>query len=69
MDTVYIADKENAARFKVSRATVWRWIGTRAFPHPIKFSRGCIRWRLEDVEKWEAQVRATSTPRPAAKSR
>lgn len=60
MNTVYLSDKENGARFKVSRATIWRWIGTRAFPQPIKFSPGCTRWRLADVEAWETRIASTS---------
>lgn len=61
MDT-YISDKQNAERFGISRATVWRWVATRAFPKPIKFSSGCTRWRLEDVEKWEAQISKQTLP-------
>ncbi|MEO7864000.1 MAG: AlpA family phage regulatory protein [Nitrospirales bacterium] len=60
MDTVYISDRANGARFKVSRATIWRWIKTRGFPQPIKFSPGCTRWKLADVEAWEAGVIGTS---------
>ena len=61
---VYVSDKELAARYKNSRATIWRWVDTRAFPKPIKFSPGCTRWRLADVQEWEARIasrRLTST--------
>jgi len=64
MKEIYLSDKENAARFKVSRATVWRWVATRAFPPPIKFSSGTTRWRLADIEQWEKKMRATGTPPP-----
>jgi len=50
--TTYLTDKQLAARFGVSRATPWRWIG-RGFPAPVKLSPGVTRWRLIDVEAWE----------------
>ena len=50
----YLADTEVAARYKVGRATPWRWTQKGAFPKPIKLSPGCTRWRLSDIEAWEA---------------
>ncbi|RRQ20528.1 helix-turn-helix transcriptional regulator [Thiohalobacter thiocyanaticus] len=50
----YISDRKLAERLEVSRATLWRWTAAGNFPQPIKLSPGCTRWRLEDVESWEA---------------
>lgn len=50
----HASDSQLAARFGVSRATIWRWVSLGKFPSPIKLSPGCTRWRLADVEAWEA---------------
>lgn len=65
MDTVYLNDAQVAARFGVGRATPWRWAQRTdmAFPQPVRLSPGCTRWRLADIERWEAtreQRRAVS---------
>ena len=63
---IYVTDTILAARFQVSRATIWRWVQTRQFPDPIKLSAGCTRWRLAEVEDWESgQVRARRGRRDA----
>jgi len=50
-----LSDKQLAERFSVARTTVWRWMRTDpAFPRPVSLSPGCTRWRLADVEAWEA---------------
>ena len=49
----YIQDTQLAARFAVSRITIWRWARKGTFPQPIKLTPGCTRWRLADVEHWE----------------
>lgn len=54
MQTLYFSDVEVGKRYGVSRATVWRWTQRdRTFPKPVIFSRGCSRWLLDDLEKWE----------------
>ena len=50
----YLADVALAARYSVSRNTIWRWTEKGEMPKPIKLSPGCTRWRLADVELWEA---------------
>lgn len=52
---MYLNDKQIADRFGVSRVTVWRWRKTDpAFPEPVELSPGCARWKLADIEDWEA---------------
>ena len=51
----HAADLQLADRYGVSRATVWRWVQRGKFPKPVKLSPGCTRWRLADVEAWEAE--------------
>ncbi|MFT6225950.1 MAG: prophage regulatory protein [Paracoccaceae bacterium] len=50
----YISDKQAAARYHVTRQTIWRWVRDRKFPAPVSLSPGCTRWRLSDIEAWEA---------------
>lgn len=52
---MYLTDKQTAARYGITRVTVWRWRKTDpTFPAPITLSPGCVRFRLSDLEKWEA---------------
>lgn len=56
----YVKDSQLAKRFGVHRSCIWRWLDTDpSFPRPIKLSPGCTRWRLSDIERWEA-ARAAS---------
>lgn len=51
----YISDKYLANRLGVSRPTIWRWVRESIFPNPKRFSKGVTRWKLSDIEKWEAE--------------
>ncbi len=50
----YLTDRQAAARYSVSRNTVWRWAKDGSFPKPTQLSPQCTRWRLADLEAWEA---------------
>jgi len=50
----YVSDSALAARFAVSRNTVWRWAEKGELPKPVKLSPGCTRWNLAEIEAWEA---------------
>lgn len=55
MAETYLADTQLAARYGVHRTTPWRWAKTDpAFPKPVTLSPGCTRWKLSDLEAWEA---------------
>lgn len=55
MQETFLSDNQLAERYGVSRITVWRWHKTkRDFPRVIKLSEGCARWRLSEIEAWEA---------------
>ena len=43
-----------ASRYSVSKQTIWNWVAENKFPKPIRLTPRCTRWRLEDIEKWEA---------------
>ncbi len=53
--TTYLTDKQVANRYGVARSTPWRWAEKSRFPKPVKLSLGCTRWRVSDVEAWEAE--------------
>lgn len=50
----YLTDRDVAARYRVGRATPWRWANEGTFPKPVKLTPGCTRWRLADIQKWES---------------
>lgn len=55
MHESYLSDTHLAKRFNVSRNTVWRWHReTPEFPRAIRLTPGCTRWKLSEVESWEA---------------
>jgi prophage regulatory protein len=57
---VFLSDKQVAKRYSVSRQTPWGWLKKVAnFPKPVSLSAGCTRWRLADLETWEAAQHAT----------
>lgn len=54
----YVSDKQLAARFGVSRPTIWRWLKSDpTFPRPFKLSPQCTRWRDDEIAAWEASSR------------
>lgn len=59
MADIYLADIKVAERYDVHRSTPWRWVKTDpSFPAPVTLSAGCTRWKLADLEQWEAAKRS-----------
>ncbi|MTD99926.1 AlpA family phage regulatory protein [Paracoccus sp. YIM 132242] len=55
----YLSVKDLAIRFGVSIQTIWVWSGDgpyciKGFPKPVKLGPQVVRWKLDDVEAWEA---------------
>jgi prophage regulatory protein len=51
---MFLTDRRVAERYAVHRMTIWRWTNNDpTFPKPVRLS-GCTRWRLADLERWEA---------------
>lgn len=42
------------ARVALSRATLYRLIGTGDFPRPLKLSGYAVGWRASDIDRWIA---------------
>ncbi len=57
---IYLSDKDLAARFGICRTSVWRWLERRALPQPVRLGANTVRWRLVDIEAFEAQRLAAS---------
>lgn len=51
----YISDVRLAERYGVSRATIWRWASKDILPKPVPLSAGCTRWRLDEIERRDAE--------------
>ena len=61
MPHTYLSVAQVAARYGVHRTTPWRWSKTDpTFPKPIALTPGCTRWKLADLEAWEAAKRSTA---------
>lgn len=55
MSEIYLSDLQVSARYGVCRTTPWRWSRTNpGFPKPVTLSPGCSRWKLSEIEFWEA---------------
>lgn len=54
--TVFLSDKQVGARYGVHRMTVHKWTRENdEFPKPVKLSPACTRWKLADLEAFEAE--------------
>lgn len=56
--TTYYRDVQLAKRFGVDRTTIWRWVRLNEFPQPVRLSKGCTRWREEDIALWSREKNA-----------
>ncbi|MCG3266598.1 helix-turn-helix transcriptional regulator [Yoonia sp. I 8.24] len=55
MAETYLADTDLAGRYNIARNTVWRWHRENAkFPRAVRLSPNCTRWKLSEIEVWEA---------------
>lgn len=54
----YLSDEEVRTRLGISRGHVWRKARDPedAFPKPVRIGANCTRWRLTDLEAWEAKL-------------
>ena len=55
MAETYLSDVQLSARYGVHRTTPWRWAKSNpTFPKPVTLTPGCTRWKLSEIEAWEA---------------
>ncbi|MDJ0857452.1 MAG: AlpA family phage regulatory protein [Dinoroseobacter sp.] len=52
----FLSDVDLAKRYKINRATVWRWLNQKPdFPRPVALSDRVRRWRQSEIIKWEQE--------------
>lgn len=54
----YLTDSQLAARFGISRNSIWRLTRTGQLPAPIKLFASTTRWKLSDIQAFEAEAEA-----------
>jgi predicted DNA-binding transcriptional regulator AlpA len=52
---VFLTARQVSERESISVPTIWRWARENKFPSPVKLGDNCTRWRLADLEAWEAE--------------
>ncbi|MEI4262853.1 helix-turn-helix transcriptional regulator [Roseovarius sp. D0-M9] len=55
-ENLYLSVDQVAARFGVSKDSIWRWKREGDFPAAVKLGGTTTRWRLSDIEEWEGQL-------------
>lgn len=61
MPEAFLSDRQLASRYSVHFLTPRRWLREDpTFPKPVKLSPGCTRWRLSEIETWEANKSGNS---------
>ena len=58
----YLSARQLAARYGVTKMTVWTWARKGTLPKPYHFSENVTRWALDEVE-------ASDAKKPRGKSR
>ena len=54
-DSPYQTRQQLEKLFKVSPATIYRWIKEGRFPKPIHLGANMVRWKASDIEAWIAE--------------
>jgi prophage regulatory protein len=51
-DSPYQTRQQLEKLFKVSPATIYRWIKEGSFPKPVRLGANMVRWKASDIEAW-----------------
>ena len=57
-DSPLLTRHELEKLFKVSPATIYRWIKEGNFPKSVKLSANMVRWKASDIEAWMTEREA-----------
>ena len=52
LNGIYKNRQELEELFKVSRATIYRWVKSGHFPKPIHLGANMVRWKVSDIQEW-----------------
>ncbi|WP_420797691.1 helix-turn-helix transcriptional regulator [Candidatus Sororendozoicomonas aggregata] len=50
----YLKASEVINRYNTSKSAWYRWVSEGIAPKPVKIGPRCVRWKLTDLVKWEA---------------
>ena len=59
----WLTDREVAARYGVSRITVWRWAKAGRLPDPHKIGPNTARWNAAELDALDARMLASQRTR------
>jgi len=59
-DSPYQTRQQLEKLFKVSPATIYRWIKEGKFPAPIHLGANMVRWKVSDIEAWITDRESTN---------
>ena len=59
-DSPYQTRQQLEKLFKVSPATIYRWIKEGKFPAPIHLGTNMVRWKASDIEVWITDRESTN---------
>ena len=54
-DSPYQTRNQLEKLFKVSSATIYRWIKAGNFPKPVRLGPNMVRWKASDIKAWMIQ--------------
>jgi len=66
---LFLSDKDLAARYGVTRATIWRWLAEGRLPETVHIGPNTTRWKKSSIEEHDSRLelatRATKTAQAA----
>ena len=54
-ENTYVSVTQLARRYSVDRSTIWRWVQRGTLPQPVRLSEQTTRWRLDEIERRDAE--------------
>jgi prophage regulatory protein len=62
-DSPYQTRHQLEKLFKVSPATIYRWIKEGKFPKPVRLGANMVRWKASDIEVWIVERETFQLPK------
>mgnify|MGYP006446522135 CR=1 FL=1 len=57
-EPAYLSSDALAARYGVTRKTVYNWKNSGRLPQPVQLGPNIVRWRRDEIEQYEAEAAA-----------
>ena len=54
IEPAFLRLREVTIRVGLGKTAIYKRMNAGVFPHPVKLSERCVRWRAEDIAKWLA---------------